>query len=134
MILTVALLTLMTFLIFSMILTQIVRWWLSSLPLLLSGGGSAAVNCDKCKTHPASLSAVVDGVYYRNLCHSCKPLPKVSSGHARWERDLDVQDNEADIQQPYNADGTINVRFAKLYPQQAAVLFTPEQIRDAELK
>lgn len=92
------------------------------------------MNCELCRIRPAAVSAIVDGVYHKAVCHYCKPLPQVSSGHARWERDLDAQDHEADIQQPYNADGTINARFAKLYPQQAAALFTSEQIRNAELK
>lgn len=56
----------------------------------------------------------------------------VSSGHANWSRTIDVEDHEADIQQPYNSDGTINTRFAKLYPKQAKALFTPVQLREAE--
>lgn len=90
--------------------------------------------CAICKTNPATISAIIDGVYYKALCASCKPLPKVSSGHARWQRDIDVIDHEADIQQPYNSDGSINAKFAKLYPKQAKALFSDKQIRDAELK
>lgn len=56
---------------------------------------------------------------------------KVSSGHAEWNRTIDMQDHEADIQQPYNKDGTINTRFAKLYPKQAKALFTEVELRNA---
>lgn len=68
------------------------------------------------------------------MCTAALNPVKVSSGAAEWDRVIDAQDHESDIQQPYNADGSINARFAKLYPRQAAALFTPEQIRDAELK
>ena len=56
---------------------------------------------------------------------------QVSSGDARWQRTIDLENHEADIQQPYNADGSINVRFARLYPKQAAALFSKEQLRKA---
>ena len=89
--------------------------------------------CDICHQNSSSCSAIVDGVYYKDVCDSCKLLNnKVSSGHATWSRSIDVEDNEAEIQQPYNADGTINTRFAKLYPTQAKALFTEEQLRNAE--
>lgn len=71
-------------------------------------------------------------MYYREVCGSCKLSNNiVSSGHASWSRTIDIEDHEADVQQPYNSDGTINTRFAKLYPKQAKVLFTEEQIRNA---
>lgn len=57
----------------------------------------------------------------------------MSSGHARWNRSIDTEDHEHEIQQPYNADGSINTKFAKLYPMQAGKLFTPEEIRRASL-
>lgn len=57
--------------------------------------------------------------------------PNVSTGAARWNRTIDAEDHEAEIQQPYNKDGTINAGFAKMYPRQAKALFTDKQIRDA---
>lgn len=92
--------------------------------------------CVRCGNNPASSNIIVDGVYYKDICQSCRFLLapiKVSSGHARWERDIDIIDHEADIQQPYNSDGTINAGFAKLYPKQASVLFSPEQLRRANM-
>ncbi len=91
------------------------------------------MNCDVCKLNKATGSAVKDGHYYKFICSDCKPRPNVSSGHARWARGIDLEDHEADIQQPYNKDGTINRRFAMLYPKQAGVLFTNEQVRKASL-
>lgn len=90
--------------------------------------------CDICKINHADYSAILDGKYYSRVCRSCKTAHnQVSSGHARWSRGIDLEDNEHEIQQPYNADGTINVRFAKLYPEQAKALFTDEEIRKASL-
>lgn len=90
--------------------------------------------CEICLKNPATSSAIIQGVYYKNVCDSCKPNSRISSGHARWERSIDAEDHEADIIQPYGADGGINPKFAKLYPKQAKALFTDEDIRNSELK
>lgn len=88
--------------------------------------------CEICQTNPSSCAAIIQGKYYRSVCEVCKVSnAKVSSGHARWSRSIDVEDHEADIQQPYNSDGTINIKFAKLYPKQAKALFNEKQLRDA---
>lgn len=88
------------------------------------------MKCQKCLIRPARVGVIV-GSKYLNLCYECRPLPQVSSGHAKWARTIDLEDNEANIQQPYNADGSINAQFAKLYPTQAKAIFTDKQIRDA---
>jgi hypothetical protein len=87
--------------------------------------------CEICKRNKASLSAIIQGVYYKFLCEDCKPAPNVSSGHARWARDIDLQDHEADIQQPYGKDGKPNPHFIRLYPKQAKAVFSEKQMRDA---
>lgn len=93
-------------------------------------------NCVSCKQNPSSRSAVVNGVYYADLCDACHSaltarLSVISSGHARWSRSVDLEDHEHEIQQPYNKDGTPNARFMKLYPKQAKALFNEKQMRDA---
>lgn len=81
------------------------------------------------------MSAIIDGVYHKNVCGTCNAKANVvSSGHARWARSIDAEDREADVQQPYNADGSINVRFAKMHPVQAKALFTSEEIAKADRK
>lgn len=91
--------------------------------------------CEKCKKNPSSHSAIVAGIYYKHLCDDCKiDLGKnqtPSSGHARWSRGIDLEDHEADIQQPWNADGTPNARFAKMYPKQAHAVLTEDELRKA---
>lgn len=88
--------------------------------------------CELCQKNKSSCSAVIDGQYYRGVCSACKTAKLViSSGHARWERSIDIEDHEHEIQQPYNADGSINTLFAKLYPVQAKALFTEDKMRDA---
>lgn len=90
------------------------------------------MKCEICLTNPASLSAVIGGTYFKHVCVGCNAgKAQVSSGHARWLRSVDAEDHEAEIQQPYNADGTINTRFAKLYPRQAAALFSEDDLRKA---
>lgn len=87
--------------------------------------------CELCLENEATVSAIIDGVYYRNACDLCNSNGGVSSGYARWLRSIDAEDREADIQQPWNSDGTINTRFAKLYPKQAAAVFTPDELDKA---
>lgn len=87
--------------------------------------------CAICNKNKGSIGAIIDGVY-RRVCHECRAKPIVSSGHARWERGIDLEDHEGDIQQPYNSDGSINAKFARLYPKQAQALFTPAQLRKAK--
>lgn len=89
--------------------------------------------CQKCRIRPATIGVIIGGEYL-DLCTECKPLPQVNSGAARWARGIDLEDHEHEIQQPYNKDGSINTRFAKLYPTQAKALFTDKQLRDAELR
>jgi hypothetical protein len=90
---------------------------------------SANELCERCHQNKSSIGVVIQGVYYK-LCMACKPLPKVSSGHARWSRSIDLEDHEADVQQPYGADGKPNATFVKLYPKQASAVFSDEQIKD----
>lgn len=90
--------------------------------------------CEVCGDETVIIGAVVNGKYYRCICHKCLSKSRqISSGHADWERGRDLEDHEHEIQQPWNADGTINTRFAKLYPKQAKSLFTDEELRKAEL-
>jgi hypothetical protein len=89
--------------------------------------------CELCETNSGVVGAIINGVYHRSVCSSCNGKSAVvSSGHARWMRSVDAEDHEADIQQPYNSDGTINTRFAKLYPEQARALFSEDELRKAE--
>lgn len=92
--------------------------------------------CSECKAKEATIRAMIEGVYYSGLCAACKATlsvgQSVSSGHARWARGIDLEDNEAVIQQPRNVDGTPNRKFIRLYPQQAAAVLTEEEMRKAE--
>lgn len=91
--------------------------------------------CSECKTSDGTISAVIQGKYHANLCPACKALlnagQTISSGAARWSRTIDAEDHEADIQQPWNKDGTINGKFVRLYPEQAKALFSEEEMRRA---
>jgi hypothetical protein len=91
--------------------------------------------CIICQTNPSTCSAIVGGKYYEEVCESCKLANnRVSPGHAEWSRGIDSQDHEADLQQPYSADGSINTKFVKLYPKQAAAVLTPEELEKAMRK
>lgn len=92
--------------------------------------------CDKCgKTTDVRMSAIIGDTYYKILCNECgNESLYVSSGGAQWQRTLDAEDNEAALQQPWNSDGSINTRFAKLYPRQAQAIFTSEELDKANRK
>lgn len=92
--------------------------------------------CARCKKNNAKRgsSAILNGEFYELICESClNSTIQVTSGAARWERTIDAEDHEADIQQPYSADGSINRKFISLYPDKARAIFSEEQIRNANL-
>lgn len=89
--------------------------------------------CESCQKNKSSISAVRQGKLL-HVCVGCRDVPVTSSGHARWARSIDAEDHEADLQQPYNPDGSVNPKFAKLYPDKAKYHFNDKQLRDAELK
>lgn len=93
------------------------------------------MNCENCHQNKSNRSAVIKGVYYSALCDTCfanlNKSQVTSSGHARWARSIDLEDHEADIQQPWGKDGKPNAKFIKLYPKQAAAVFDKKQMRDA---
>lgn len=90
-------------------------------------------DCEHCRNQPGVLSAVIGGTYYRQLCHDCKHrltatyMP--SSGQASYNRQRDLEDHEADIQQPWGADGKPNSAFIRLYPEKARTHFSDEEMR-----
>lgn len=86
------------------------------------------MKCALCK-NKAEIGVIVKGKYLK-LCLDCKPLPKVSSGYAEWERGRDLEDHQFDVLQPYGANGKPNPDFIKAYPKQARAVFTDEQIND----
>lgn len=86
--------------------------------------------CEVCNNNEAVASAILGEQFYKYVCSSCKSgKSKVSSGHARWSRGIDAEDREADIQQPYGADGLPNRKFIQLYPDKARHHFTEAEIR-----
>lgn len=88
--------------------------------------------CEKCQENPATHSVVVNGVYYPNICNVCKILidskQTPSSGHASWERGIDLEDHTFDLLQPYGANGKPNPDFIKAYPDKASAIFSDEEI------
>lgn len=88
--------------------------------------------CLKCHKNQSSHSAVVNGVYYKHICDDClSGASQVSSGHARWNRSVDLEDHQFDLAQPYNADGSPNADFIKMYKKQSEALFSKEDMDKA---
>lgn len=90
--------------------------------------------CELCKTKTLTSSSIIAGKYYKSICDKDKIRlragQKVSSGAARWNRDIDAIDNEAAIQQPYS-QGKPNPKFIAAYPSKAKELFSEQELRDA---
>lgn len=89
-------------------------------------------NCHICKRNKATISAIVAGKYYKDICNICHSAlmhdQRVSSGAAEYNRARDLEDHEADVQQPY-VGGKPNPAFIRLYPDKAKELFTPDELR-----
>ena len=85
--------------------------------------------------HGGDFSAVLNGEYHKDLCAVC--LAKLqagtnqpSSGHASFNRQQDLIDHQADVQQPY-VGGQPNEMFIQAFPKKSREIFTDEQIRNA---
>lgn len=86
-------------------------------------------------THNGDFNAVLNGKYYKDFCSHCLALVRdgsssPSSGHASFNRQQDLIDHEADVQQPYTG-GQPNEKFIQAYPKKSREIFSAEQIRNA---
>jgi hypothetical protein len=81
-----------------------------------------------------TVTAVIDGVYYKHVCQSCKGNKgDISSGVASFNRRRDWEDNAAETVQPYDASGP-NPEFLRLYPDKAAKMFKPDVLEQLKRK
>jgi hypothetical protein len=83
--------------------------------------------------HGGDFSAVINGQYHKDLCAAC--LAKLqdnspSSGHASFNRQQDLIDHQADVQQPY-VGGRPNEQFIQAYPKKAREIFSNDEIRNS---
>lgn len=89
------------------------------------------MKCIKCRSRPGEVSAIVNDVYYANLCSVClKSGQAVSSGQASYNRARDLEEHEAEIMQPYEG-GLPSPRFIHLYPERSRELWSEDQINQA---
>lgn len=89
--------------------------------------------CESCKQAKPSLkTAVVQGIYYANICSSCLGTTDVSSNAAGFERRRGYEDNASDTVQPYDATGSPRAEFFRLYPDTARKVFTPAEIEQVK--
>jgi hypothetical protein len=90
--------------------------------------------CEICGK-PANKSAVINDFYYKHLCTAdYEELigGGANSGQARYNRDRDGEEHEADIIQPWNGDGKPSAEFLRLYPTQSRTMFGEDGMRAAE--
>lgn len=91
--------------------------------------------CSECDAETTK-SAVVNGVYYPAICHSCliskDTYGDLSSGAQSFDRRRQYEDHAQDTVQPYDAGGNPRPEFYRLYPQAAAKTFTKQEIEQVK--
>lgn len=91
--------------------------------------------CERCNRNEDTVSALVEGEYYRAICSPCLgdigKLSAASSGHQGYARRRDYEDVADEAVQPYNAKGP-NPEFYRLYPKQAEKIFEPHEIEEVK--
>lgn len=88
------------------------------------------MTCDSCfRKGLATVSAIVDGHYYKNVCASCLGHEDISSNAAGYARRRGYEDNAQDTIQPYDAKGPA-VEFARLYPDKAEKVYSKKVLDD----
>lgn len=85
--------------------------------------------------HGGDFSALIDGQYYKDVCAQCLAklqagVNQPSTGYADFNRQQDLIDHVADVQQPY-VGGKPNEMFIKAFPKKSRELFGDEEIRNA---
>lgn len=91
------------------------------------------MTCSQC-SQPATRSLIQAGAYFPNLCLGCfrkRTKPTVSTASPRYDRQIDLEDNQDMALQPFNPDGSPSQDFAKRYPEKANAYFTPEDLRQS---
>lgn len=88
--------------------------------------------CNRCNLNRSAISGIITGKYYRELCWDCydalQAAQRPSSGLASYNRQRDVEDNQAALAQPY-VGGKPNPEFIQIYPEKAAEMFTADEMR-----
>ena len=90
--------------------------------------------CLSCRKNKGTATAVVEGIYYRNICNSCLGREEISSNAASYARRRDYEDNAQDTIQPYDAGGNPRVEFLRLYPIQARRVYSKEVVEELKKK
>jgi hypothetical protein len=91
--------------------------------------------CQSCGNERPTKTAVVNGKYYSAICNFClgQTEDSFSSNAAGFDRRRQFEDFAQDTIQPYTAAGP-NPEFYRMYPAQAAKVFSPEQIEEIKRK
>jgi hypothetical protein len=95
------------------------------------------VNCITCNQPTETISALVNGKYYPNICRNCKhdmtADSNPSSGVASFTRRREFEDFADATVQPYTASGP-NPEFYRLYPKQSEKIFNASIIEKLKRK
>lgn len=95
------------------------------------------MQCDVCHKQRDTVSAILEGVYYSDICRPCisslEPNDRLSAGHQGWAQRRDYEDVADDTVQPYNASGP-NPEFYRLYPKQSEKILTKDEIEEVRRK
>lgn len=96
------------------------------------------MTCKVCNDREASHAAVIANVYYPQLCALCRIKlsgdSSFSSGYQSFTRRRGFEDMAQDAVQPYDAAGKPRSEFYRLYPRQAAKIFTKDEISEVKRK
>lgn len=91
-------------------------------------------HCEVCRVDTSTKASIIDSYYYQYICNACYAkltnFASPSSGQASYNRSRDVEDNEADMIQPYSG-GKVSAEFIHLYPDRARQLFSQTEIDEA---
>lgn len=85
--------------------------------------------CDGCRQNKPTVSAIIDGKFGQ-YCMDCRNrvTRQAAPGSAQYSRQRDRDAHEADLVQPWDAKGNPNKEFIRLYPEEAKLNFTEEEI------
>lgn len=90
------------------------------------------VHCDGGHEVETVKTAIVDGKFGNWCPEHVRGQQRAANGAtAQWHRDRDYEDHRRDVIQPMTAQGYINPEFVREYPEEAAEMFSQEEINQA---
>jgi hypothetical protein len=86
--------------------------------------------CNKCGELAETKMAVIDNVFYSNVCTPCLEGNIQIPRDAKYKRDRDREEFAKEILQPFDENNNINPDFAQAYQKESEKMFGVDRLQN----